>query len=65
MILLRFRPYGSADWTSCSFEGEDELLAAENLSLSLAERDSLHIQLADAGEAWLDLPDFNFEREEL
>lgn len=61
MILLRFRHFGYPDWTSVTCEGEEELLAAENLALSLAEQEHLHVQLAEEGESWEELKDFDFE----
>lgn len=51
MTLIRFRTFGSSDWTLCQFEGENEELASSILAAALGENSSLHVQIAwDEGE---------------
>lgn len=52
MISIRFRHFGSAEWTVAQLDGEAEEFAGRALALALGENAELHVQvmLSDLGE---------------
>lgn len=63
MILIRYRPYGTAEWTQAMFDGEQEQQGARWLSDLLGCFEGLHVQLAQEGSEWFDLAEFSWEDE--
>lgn len=55
MTLLRFREYGSSEWTDISVDGELEEFAASLLAAALADNTSLHVQQRAEDTDWEDV----------